>query len=541
MLTLIAALGFTSCIDETIPQDDTATGGQISSSTGSLISMANGIPAQMCQGYLVYGKQEDESDEAYPQMMIAQTELLGDMIPGGGNIGYDWFLPFNTLTYDLGPSSTNSFLPWYTMYKFVKSANAIIGLVNLNAPNVTAEEKAYVGAAYACRAFDYTMLMYLYEPVENIYTDVTKVKGLTVPIVTEKTTQDEAKNNPRATHDEMMQFILSDLDIAEECMADGNETGSPMLPGLAVVYGIRAKALMWDGDFENAAKYARMAIDTYGAEPMNETEWTDPTSAFAKHCDAWMWYIHNSPENMSNLANMTGMISNEATWSYGWYSKPCISRSLYDEIGDGDFRKQVFIDPDKNKYDYKTSLGTLKYFPKYGSLKFRCLNGDYTNYSIGGATDVPVMRVEEMYFIEALATAEAANGGLEAGKQLLNTFMKNYRDENFESKATTLREFELELIDQMRIEFWGEGNAFPLAKQFKVGVIQYYEGNNLPSSDRYGILKLNCKDIKPSWNFVIPQEEVQGNIALDGKNKPDPTNTVECPSPLGEYGAKKQQ
>lgn len=96
--------------------------------------------------------------------------------------------------------------------------------------------------------------------------------------------------------------------------------------------------------------------------------------------------------------------------------------------------------------------------PDYASLKFRCLNGDYNNYSVGGAIDVPIMRIEEMYFIEALATAESADGGLNEGKKLLNTFMKTYRDPNFQSKASTLREFELELIDQMRIEFWGEGN-----------------------------------------------------------------------------------
>ena len=57
--------------------------------------------------------------------------------------------------------------------------------------------------------------MVLFEPVENIYTDCSKVLGLTVPIVTEETTNDIAKSNPRATHEELVNFILADLDKAE--------------------------------------------------------------------------------------------------------------------------------------------------------------------------------------------------------------------------------------------------------------------------------------------------------------------------------------
>ena len=60
------------------------------------------------------------------------------------------------------------------------------------------------------------MLTVFYEPKANIYTDCTDVLGLTVPIVTESTTNEIAENNPRATHDEMIAFIISDLQKAEE-------------------------------------------------------------------------------------------------------------------------------------------------------------------------------------------------------------------------------------------------------------------------------------------------------------------------------------
>lgn len=533
-LALTAALGLTSCIEETFPKESVATSDQISQSASALEGSVNGIPAQMSQGYLVYGNQTHETDMGYPLFMIAQTELLGDMYPGGSNIGYDWYVSYNTLNYNIGPDSYDAYLPWFTLYKFIKSANDIISTVNIEDENTSDVQKGYAGVAYACRAFDYFMLTSCYEPMENKYTDVSAVKGLTVPFVLNTTTPDEAKNNPRVPHDEMIAFILSDLDKAESCLKNFSPK-TKQVPNLAVVYGIRAKVYMWDEDYANAAKYARLAIETANAQPMTETEWTDPKSGFTKACDSWMWYITYSAENMGNLCNFVGWMSNEDGWGYSTLTMPMIDKSLYDKIGSTDFRKHVFLDPERyDYYNYQTSRDKeyIEELPAYAALKFRCANGDYNTYSVGGATDVPVMRVEEMYFIDAIATA--ASESVEAGKAKLNSFMQTYRDPNFSAKSVELRDFEIEALDQMRIEFWGEGNAFPIAKRLKVGTMQNYAGTNCPSD----ILKLNCEGIKPNWNFVIPTTEIQSNVALEGKNNPDPTKTVQCPSPEGQYGAK---
>ena len=141
------------------------------------------------------------------------------------------------------------------------------------------------------------MLTVLFEPVENTYTDCSKVKGLTVPFVTEKTTGDIAKNNPRATHDEMIAFILSDLQKAEQCLKNYTPS-SKLFPNLAVVYGLMAKVYLWNKDYANAATYARKAIDTSGASPMTSAQWLDVKSGFNTANQAWMWYIHYSAESM---------------------------------------------------------------------------------------------------------------------------------------------------------------------------------------------------------------------------------------------------
>lgn len=532
-LALTAAFALTGCIDETFPESSTATAEMVSQSASALEGAVNGIASQMAQGYLVYGDQVTEIDMALPSTMIIQTELLGDMYPGiADNVGYDWYRRYNTVQ-NIDETTDYSFIPWFTLYKFVKSANDVIGVVNLE--TASPAQKVYAGLAYACRAYEYYLLTTFYEPVENIYTDVSAVKGLTVPFVLESTTAEQAKNNPRVPHDEMIAFILSDLDKAEQCLA-GYEPESRLVPNLAVVYGLKAKVYLLDGKYAEAATYADKAIteatENMKAKPMTADELQDETSAFSKAVSSWLWYVHYDAENMGNLCNFVGWMSCEADWGYASLTQPCIDRSLYDHMSDKDYRKPWFLSPKKyDYYAYKTSRDKdwVKNAPDYAGIKFRCLNGDYKTYSIGGASDVPVMRLEELYLIQAEAVG--VSEGVGAGVTKLNTFMKKYRDPSYNYSATDLRSFQLEVLTQMRIESWGEGWAFPSAKRLQPDVIQNYEGTNAPTDD----FKINCKGIKPTWTLVIPQDEVQSNVALEGKNNPNPTQTVVGPTPIGTF------
>lgn len=525
---VVSATVLTGCIEEVFPEDSTATSDQIGASATAIEASLNGLPSQMVQGYLVYGKQTHETDLAYPSLMLAQTELLGDVV--ATDYGYDWWWPFNANN-GMNDTGYYSYLPYFTLYKFVKSANDVIAAVDVTDPTITDEMRGLESIAHAFRALDYYTLMVLFEPVENIYTDCSKVLGLTVPIVTEATTNDIAKSNPRATHEELVNFILADLDKAEI----GLESYTPVsknFPDLAVVYGLKAKVYMWDGQFAKAAEYARKAIDKSGATPMSESQWHNPTTGFNTATSAWMWYLHPTASNMGNLANFIGHISNEADWGYASLSKLQMARSLYDAIPATDFRKYSYLDPDRSTYAYQSVRGNawLDEQPDYMSLKFRPVGGDYNTYSVGAAADIPVMRVEEMYLIEAEAVGASQN--VAAGVQLLNNFMKQYRQSNYNFSTGDLRNFQLEVLKQMRIEFWGEGIAFPTAKRLKPDVIQNYEGTNFIED----IFKINCKGVKPNWTLMIPKTEVDSNTALQGMNNPDPSGAIaKRPTPIGEF------
>lgn len=524
----VSATVLTGCIEEIFPENSTATSEQIGASASALEAAVNGLPSQMVQGYLVYGKQVRESDIAYPSLMLVQSELLGDIV--AKSYGYDWWWRYSA-NYAMGDNTYESFLPYFALYKFIKSANDVISVVDVTDPTLSNEMRGYGSMAHAFRALDYYTLMILFEPVQNIYTDCSNVLGLTVPIVTEETTNDIAKNNPRATREEMIAFILSDLDKAEMGLVDFTPA-TKNYPNLSVVYGLKSKVYMWNEDYAKAAEYARKAIDNSSATPMTEAQWHNPTTGFNTATSSWMWYLHPTAANMGNLANFIGHISGEADWGYSALSKLQISRSLYDEIADSDFRKYSFLDPDRSIYNYQTVKTNewLAEQPDYFSLKFRCVGGDFKTYSVGAAADIPVMRVEEMYLIEAEAVAASQN--VAAGVTLLNDFMKKYRQPDYNCTLTDLRAFQLEVLKQMRIEFWGEGIAFPTAKRLKPGVIQNYEGTNYIED----ILKINCEGIKPNWALMIPKDEVDSNMALQGKNNPDPSGSIPTrPTPIGEY------
>jgi hypothetical protein len=129
------------------------------------------------------------------------------------------------------------------------------------------------------------------------------------------------------------------------------------------------------------------------------------------------------------------------------------------------------------------------------------------------------MRVEEMYLIEAEATAQS---NIVAARELLNEFMKyRFTDGSYDcsERTPTLKSFIEELILQKRIEFWGEGIIMFDLKRLDMSMTRGYKGTNSPSDYR-----LNTDGRAPHWNFVIPRGEIQNNPAV--VNNPDPSGKI---------------
>ena len=539
-----AAVG---CVSETLPQGSVQTQEQVAESESALKAMANAIPASMMTSDVLgwVGSYGDHTDFGIAGIHLRTDFMLEDLVTSGDNPYYNRFYAY-VMNRSQGERYISCAYFWQCYYKWIKAANDIISLVN--PVDATPEALGYLAAAYTYRAMFYLDLARLYEPKENAYTDVTPVLGLTVPLVTEATTEEQAKNNPRVPREGMYEFILSDLAEAERLMSPLRMNYT--LPSLASVYGLYARAWLemgyWnDADsqmaFSKAAEYARKAIVQSGKIPLTQAQWEDPVNGFNNGAasDSWIWGLTTSSENTINIITFTAHISSEATWGYAPLSQICASKRFYDAVPEGDFRKNSWLDPlylenpDAGlPYSYKFSgtetdrtnflMGTEMNPPAvpYQNIKFRPYLGECSDYAVGNCADHPLMRVEEMYFIEMEAVAHSDLG---SAKILLEEFMDTrILDGSFVCEASDLNSFLDEMLFQKRVEFWGEGVVFFDYKRLGKGIQRGYPGTN-----EAAVYAFNSDGLSPQWNIVVTNGEFQYNAGINSlTNNPDPSGKL---------------
>ena len=543
LAALIAPVLAVGCIEEAFPEGSTQLADQVGKSEFALGGLVNSFPVAMMSvdNRSFYSKYDTHTDFGMPAIHLMTESMLEDIAVMGANPGY-WSFNFWSRNVGMNDQSWPIGYFWENYYSYIKIANDVISVIEVS-DDMPDLNKNYLGQAYAYRAMSYLDMARMYEPKENEYTDVSKVLGLTVPIVTEKTTAEQLSNNPRVPREEMYEFILSDLAMAEKMLANaGNDYTQPTL---GAVYGMYARAYLemgyWKegGDkqaFEKAAEYARKAITVSGKTPLTEAQWTDPTTGFnsGSSNNAWIWGLPVSVDLIGNIICYTAHISCEGTWGYTTLSNPGINKALYDKIAPGDFRHKSFLSPDRSTwtsgtYKFAGNAAAQNAFLKslakpYTAIKFRPVAGEVNTYTIGNPADHMLMRVEEMYFIEMEAIS---NYNLGQAKTLLNEFMAlRVTDGSYDcSEITDLSRFTTEMLIQKRIEFWGEGVMFFDYKRLDRGITRHYEGSNHPS-----MWAFNVSGRSPQWNFVINRGEFQANSGIDeSTNNPDPSGLLVVP------------
>lgn len=535
---LCAPVLLSSCIEETFPEGGNVTSGQISESPFAMEDIAASIPTILITNYLGMG---DHFDFGYPGIFGATDRMVGEVFPvsqnlPGGNQYFDRWQPW--LYPDMGGLSATGWTDFFYLnyYQFIYSANEVISIASQSESGGVA-----LGIAKAFRAMCYLDMARMYDPLPakapdrpSYESELEAVKGLTVPIVREGATLEQLENNPRATREEMFNFILSDLTDAESLLAD-YQPASKTMPSQAVVYGLLARTYLWLGGFEEtyegfvtgteaykkAAEYARKAINASGCTILTESQWLDPKTGFNTVNNAWMWaMIQTTDTVLNNLLSWAAHMSLEAVYGYGYGAQPGISIFSYERISDTDFRKKSYVTADRSYAAAQPYMSLteeeFKTVAPYASYKFHTAGGEKSNFTIANVVDIPMMRVEEMYLIEAEATAHYDEA---TARTLLTSFMA-HRDPNYRIPAATTDLVE-EIIFQKRIEFWGEGIIYYDMKRLNMSMHNADTGTNAPSG---AIISTDGR--APWWNCVIPLGAVQQNIALTNMNNPDPTGTV---------------
>lgn len=545
-VVLIAAVSFTGCIKEVFPKESAITESQLSQSDAGLESLLKSIPSAMAA---TVAASYDHSDFGYHSIGLYKDHHALTMFPctrpdRGGNVYYSRIQAPN-YGFDMGTNGGYTHYIWYNYYPYIKKANDIIGAVGTDE-----SLKEYRGIAKAFRALFYIDLVGYYDSLEakapmlpTYEADLLKVKDLIVPIVTENTNEAAAKQNQRAKREEMFEFIFADLKDAEEIFKsyEGENVevkptvygSSVTYPELAAVYGLYARAYLWLGGFNNlnyenvatgeeayrlAAEYARKAIDTANVPIMSENEWTNTTTGFNSVVPAWIWATQMSTNTvLNNLLAFPAHVCPEASYGYGPLACVGVASKTYDRLSNSDFRKKLIIGPNTTYADFKnyTTMSQdeweeLAYRAPYTNFKFRPAQGERVDYMVANAISLPIMRIEEMYFIEMEATAHYDEG---TARTLLNTFMAN-RASSYVILPT--EDVVDEIIFQKSVEFWGEGKVLFDMKRLNMGVDT--TGQNYPS----GML-FKSEGRLPWWNLPIPSGETAVNTACKETAGPDPS------------------
>ncbi len=466
---------------------------------------------------MVFGTEMTHAEFGYGAVMHIRDLLTNDMFvydsPYGGHFS-SW--PRNKVF----GSSINAQIVWCYYENAIAASNALIK--SIDEQTATEIQREYLGVGYAFRAMHYLDLARMYEylpcdatlPRSNTGKDIL---GLTVPIITENTTDEDLATLGRATRQEMFGFIQSDLQKAESLLASYQRT-SKRLPDLACVYGLQARLHLWVEDYAEAARYARLAIERSGAVPLSESEMLDTENGFnTMEPSSWMWGSQPYPTDRvvtSGIINWPSWMCNEVTFGYT-SAGPFVSivPSLYNMMGTADVRRKLF-----NVSGDEPRLPSGNDIPAYASLKFRPYQGNCTDYTVAALAAYPLMRVEEMYLIEAEGKAHQS---LSEGANLLCTFVTRYRDPQYSLNLDSLSESRLmdEVFTQKRIELWGEGLSFFDYKRLDKPVdrTQYPDANYVASLEQFRTTT------RPAWmNMVfVTRNGMNRKWATIGEENPE--------------------
>lgn len=525
-LLILSSVLLVSCADlDLVPEGDKFTEQQkedlLNKSPERLQAEVNGLYS----GLFKFDTMTDFSTSTYHYdfgyaAAMMMFDASGQDVPAE-NAGYNWFR--NSLRYlDRTSKHDVTYFLWNLFYSHMKTANDI--LASVDPETEEAVLKSYRGQALASRAFDYLNLVQIYQ-----FTYKGHESALAVPIVTEATTPDEAANNPRATVQDVYDLIISDLTQAIELL-DGFARPGKEFINQNVAYGLRARAYLNMEEWEEAAADAEKAMTGY--TPYSLTAVSKPSFNNIS-ASSWIWGTDVSETNdvvSTGIINFPSHMCSFTGNGYApGYTGRYINSNLWNVIPESDVRKGWWTEAVWGKdeqgndviVNYKTPLADMSWTitvdgKTYGIIDWFGWNDPYLNVKFGpykdeynnptNASDLPIMRAEEMILIRAEALA--MGGDVAGGKRVLEDFVKEYRNPGFVSQASDAQGVQDEVWFQRRIELWGEGFSLFDVKRLKKPIER--RGTNFPEATRYDL-----PAEAPILLWVIPEKEENTNEGID--------------------------
>lgn len=509
----MVALGACSDIDDIVPEGGTMLETQLKATTSIIPGRADATFSGMYTKLgdpLSFGRFISERPDDFGFVMMAFSNDLEAADIVGQDNNYNWFSTCSELT-TRNADYANPYIRYRGVYDEVARANDVIKAYGEITAETSAEIKYKVAQAYAVRAFCYLNIAPYFQ-----FNYKTSSDKPCVPLVTETTT--DFTNNPRATVKEIYDQIVSDLDFAIANL-EGYTRPDKSKIDKQVAYGLRARANLDMGKYAEAASDAAAAAQGYTPASIAEVS----TPSFYNITDHnWLWGYDMTMDAAkaypyaTSSAWIRSFSANGYSASTGTYF--CINNLLYNKIPESDVRKGWWVNTDL----YSPLLDNLT----FGQLKGQQIATEgieevkeiflpYTNvkfgmYTIGGTTneeDWPFMRVEEMLLIQAEGLIKS--GQTAAGVQVLNDFVRTYRDPQYNAEATG-RKIEDEVWFQRRVELWGEGFSNSDTRRLGKPLVRFHgSDSNWPEAFRF-----NMTADDGWWLLRFCTDELNTNLAI---------------------------
>lgn len=521
-MTLAGATLFAcSDIDEMVPQGGTLLATQVQETNNAAPSRVeaqfSGMYSKLGEPLAIFGSSGRPDDYGFIMMAFSNDLEAADMVTA--NNDYNWFSTCMELS-SRNPDYANPYVRYASPYNQIAAANDIIKA--LPADSEEAEVLYKLGQARAMRAFAYLNLAPYFQRNYQIAADEP-----CVPIVTETTT--DFTNNPRASVKDVYTLIVDDLTYAIEKL-EGFVRPDKAKIDQQVAYGLRARAYLDMGMWAEAASDAEKAMEGY--TPATIEEVSKPfLYDLTEHNWLWGYDMTIDMASIFTYATSSSWVRSFSGDGYApataTYSK--INNLLYNKIPATDVRKGWWVDenlhsPLLQNVSWNGATGddvaalfienVKEPFEPLTNVKF----GMYTYGSTTNEEDWPFMRVEEMILIQAEGYVRGGNEP--KGKQILEEFVKTYRDPSYSADAGG-RTLVDEIWFQRRVELWGEGFSNADTRRLNKPFVRFHDSNsNMPEAFRF-----NLKADDPHLLMHFCKSETNTNLAIvdnPAGNQPEP-------------------
>ncbi len=520
LLLSVATISFSCSEDflDTVPTDSISAEAALSNEDNMMLVL-NGLHRMMYSQNPLPGGTSSRSGESH---------FLPALDAAGGNIihsspGNGWMRADLQWLNHTNPNSTTVYNLWYQRYHFIASANSIINKIEEGDFTESPQLNNILGQAYAYRAWAYHRLVTTYAK-GYLIGDPSSDPG--VPLVFE--TAPPYESAPRASVQEVYDQIQADINNSIDYLANASAPANKSHISINAAYGIKARVALSKGDWAIAAEAAQLARE--GFPLISESEWLSGFNTYDLSEVIWGGRVIDSETNY--FQSYFYYISPTFNGSQNRSNPKIISKELYDQIPDTDYRKDAWLPlaPNTNSAASNGEGGSYEVDPNYDNAddfwaaweevitKYGMTTGHNThpymtvkflqkNPGTIDPDDVIYMRASEMVLIEA--EARAMQGDIQGAQDAL-AILGEARDSAYNaSQFTTEAELMEEIKFQRRVELWGEGFSFH----------DHIRWDDPLDHTNSGAAKVLYQDgffqerpsLNDEWIWKIPQAEIDAN------------------------------